>query len=489
MESELEHITSDIFDKGQFEKQLQIIKKASEMAQAKIDYDSAHNDSILLAIRVIEHFLRKKHRICYGGQAINAYLPAKYKFYNPEYSIPDYDFFTPSQHEDIRMIVTDLKTAGFTEVSVREGMHEGTLKVYVDYIPVADLTVIDPKLYRMLSKREFRVDGISYLDASTLRMLMYLELSRPRGEVRRWEKVFERLMLFNEFVPIRSCYSRSPLLRNALTQEQTEYTIQFVIQNQRVFAGADLLSFYEQSYKKKLEHTKWILSQKKPILFFSSNALADANTILAEFKRMHKKGENTIQIQSYHNKGVELIPSLHILYQKKQPLVFIIEQSACHSYFNVQMKDNKVLQIASMDTLITLYFSLGFIQSKFFNIGSMECLANQLVQLNIYARSHPDQFYFPFVSLECSGHQSSLPSLIRSKVQRITAKKKELKKVLEDTNGKPVLTVNPNAVRTAVRTVNPNVNPNANRTANRNTNRKTIRNTRRNKQSSKKLRV
>lgn len=474
MESELEHITSDMFDKGQFEKQLQIIKKASEMAQAKIDYDSAHDDHILLAIRVIENFLQKKHRICYGGQAINAYLPAKYKFYNPEYSIPDYDFFTPSQHEDIRMIVTDLKKAGFAEISVREGMHEGTLKVYVDYIPVADLTVIDPKLYRMLSKREFRVDGISYLDASTLRMLMYLELSRPRGEVRRWEKVFERLMLFNEFVPIRSCYSRSPLLKNALTQEQIEYTIHFVIQNQRVFAGADLLSFYEQSYKKKLESTKWILSQKKPILFFSSNALADANTILAEFKQMYKKGDDIIQIQSYHNKGVELIPSVHILHQKKQPLVFIIEQSACHSYFNVPMKDNKILRIASMDTLITLYFSLGFIQSKFFNIGSMECLANQLVQLNIYARSHSDQFYFPFVSLECSGHQSSIPSLIRSKVQRITAKKQELKRVLDNTDGKPKSIIVRNTSRNTSRNARRNTVRNTRRNASRNTKRKQL---------------
>jgi hypothetical protein len=154
------------------------------------------------------------------------------------------------------------------------------------------------------------------------------------------------------------------------------------------------------------------------------------------------------------------------------------------------MKDNKVLQIASMDTLITLYFSLGFIQSKFFNIGSMECLANQLVQLNIYARSHPDQFYFPFVSLECSGHQSSLPSLIRSKVQRITAKKKELKKVLENTKGK--LGSMRNANSAANRTANSAANRNANSAADRKTIRNTRRNTRRNthnKQSSKKLRM
>jgi hypothetical protein len=133
-----------------------------------------------------------------------------------------------------------------------------------------------------------------------------------------------------------------------------------------------------------------------------------------------------------------------------------------------------------MDTLITLYFSLGFIQSKFFNIGSMECLANQLVQLNIYARSHPDQFYFPFVSLECSGHQSTLPSLIRSKVQRITAKKKELKKVLDNTDGKPKSIIARNAVR--------NTSRNARRNTIRNTRRNTSRNTKR-KQPLKNVRI
>jgi hypothetical protein len=154
---------------------------------------------------VIEDFLRKKHRICYGGQAINAYLPAQHKFYDPEYSIPDYDFFTPSQHQDLKQISEALYKAGFTEISAREGMHEGTIKIYVDYIPVADMTSIDPKLYRILSKREFKLDGISYLDANSLRMLMYLELSRPRGETTRWSKVYERLALFNEFVPSKPC--------------------------------------------------------------------------------------------------------------------------------------------------------------------------------------------------------------------------------------------------------------------------------------------
>ena len=109
MESEIEQtrINSDIFNKDKFIKQINIIKQASELAQSKIDYASAHEDNIIRAIDVVEEFLRKKHRLCYGGQAINAHLPAKYKFYDPEYSIPDFDFFTPSSNSDIIMIIKD----------------------------------------------------------------------------------------------------------------------------------------------------------------------------------------------------------------------------------------------------------------------------------------------------------------------------------------------------------------------------------------------
>jgi hypothetical protein len=454
MESEIEHtrINSNFFDKHKFKKQLDIIKQASEIAQAKIDYASAHDDNIIRAIDVVEDFLRKKHRLCYGGQAINAHLPAKYKFYDPKLSIPDYDFMTPSQNSDITILVKDLKKAGFTEISVREGMHEGTIKVYVDYIPVADMTSIDPKLFRILSKREYRVDGISYLDANTLRMLMYLELSRPRGEVTRWPKVFERLSLFNEFVPVKQCKLSREAFRGGLTSEETEFTLNFIIENKRIFAGADLLEFYDHALKHKKQDIDWIIGSKKPIIFLSSDADSDAKKIREEFNFIINKpiikGENQeylpqltlqkspITIKSFSSKGVDLIPSIKVLVQGNKSLVFIIEQTACNSYFNIPLNDSKVLRIASMDSLITIYFSLGLFDSKYYDMGSMECLANHLVQINIKSRNNPEKFGFPFISIKCTGHQTSLPSLIRAKVQRITQKKKELKQLLENKSKK-----------------------------------------------------
>jgi hypothetical protein len=463
MESEIEHthISSDFFDKKQFQKQIEIIKQASELAQAKTDYASAHDDNIIRAIDVVEEFLRKKHRLCYGGQAINAHLPAKYRFYDPEYSIPDYDFFTPSQNSDITALVKDLKKAGFIEISVREGMHEGTIKVYVDFVPIADMTEINPKLYRILSKREYRLDGISYLDANTLRMMMYLELSRPRGEVGRWLKVYERLSLFNEFVPTKPCRIERDAFKGSLTKEQTSYILDYIVDNHRIFAGADLLDFYKNALKFKKQNTSWILTSKKPILFFSPNSDEDAKQLRSELNyiiQLNRRREGgsahegqspnvtfpettPVTIKSFSSGGIEIIPSMKVLFQGNKSLVFIIDQVACHSYFNVPINDGKILRVGSMDTLITLYFSLGLFDSKFFDMGSMECLANHLVEVSIKARENPDNFVFPFISIKCAGHQTSLPSLIRAKVKRITQKKSELKKLMNQGKNRRV-TVN-----------------------------------------------
>jgi hypothetical protein len=41
-------------------------------------------------------------------------------------------------------------------------------------------------------------------------------------------------------------------------------------------------------------------------------------------------------------------------------------------------------------------------------------------------------FSFPFISIKCVGKQTSLPSLIRAKVKRLTNKKLELRNLLKN---------------------------------------------------------
>ena len=421
MEDRIQTIQSPHFDKDKFKTQLERISQIADDAQKRIDFESAHNPDVLKSIEVVETFLRRKGRLCYGGQAINAHLPAKYKFYDPKYNVPDYDFFTPDQANDIKELVNDLREAGFSEISDREGMHEGTTKLYVNYIPVADLTAIDERLYKLLSDREYKSNGISYMDSNTLRLLMYLELSRPKGEVERWSKVYERLLLLNEFSPAKHCRpNQKKFPRGIMSPKEVDAIMDFVIQEQRVLAGADLIGFYKHSFGKKQPSAKWLLHSRQPIFFYSPDLAADSKHFTYELQHTSSKKTYVTKVEAL---GGDLIPNMTIFLRNNVPFLIILSESACHSYYNVPVYENKFLRIATIDTLVTAFFGLALLKYKFMSLRALECVANELVEISYRARSNPDVFPFPFVSLICSGHQKALPSLIREKVKRIKKKR------------------------------------------------------------------
>jgi hypothetical protein len=423
MEDRIESIQSPQFEAGKYKEQLERMEQVSNEAKQKIDYISAHDKDVLKSIEIVEGFLRKTHRLCYGGQAINAHLPKKHKFYDPEYTIPDYDFFTPHQEDDIQELGKMLRSAGFTEISDREGMHKGTKKLYVNYIPVADLTQLDEKLYTLLSDREFKSDGISYMDSNTLRMLMYLELSRPKGEVERWSKVYERLLLLNEFAPTTPCLQKK-FPKHLLSSKEIDSIMDFVIKEHRVFAGADVVGFYKHSFG-KTPNGKWLLNTRQPIYFYTPDLEADTKHFTYELQ--HSSSRRTY-ITHVESKGGDLIPRMTIFLRNKVPFLVLMAETACHSYYNVPIKYEKMMRVATIDTLVTLFFSLSLLKYKYMSLGATECLAKELVEISYRARNHPDTFPFPFISLLCSGHQKGLPSLIRDKVIRIKEQREAMKK-------------------------------------------------------------
>ncbi len=135
------------------EKQLDQVEEVVDVIQDKLDYESAHNQEVLQGIKIVEEFLRKTGRVCYGGSAMNVHLPKKYKFYDPEKTIPDYDFFTPDSASDIEYLTGLLKAEGFVDIGVTPGMHEGTTKVFLNYIPIADISQISSELYNLFEGR------------------------------------------------------------------------------------------------------------------------------------------------------------------------------------------------------------------------------------------------------------------------------------------------------------------------------------------------
>ena len=169
--------------------ELAIVRHAVERIEEKTGKKKINTPEIKDIIRIVEEFLQETKRICYGGTAINNLLPIYEQFYNKEVELPDYDFYSPDPLNDAKNLADIYYKKGYTEVEAKSGMHPGTFKVFVNYIPVADITFLPKQLYKTLMDDSLSVNGIMYCSINYLRMSMYLELSRPQGDVSRWEKV------------------------------------------------------------------------------------------------------------------------------------------------------------------------------------------------------------------------------------------------------------------------------------------------------------
>ena len=184
--------------------ELAILRHAVDESEKQNASKVAQDENIIKMINILENFLKKKKCICYGGTAINNILPKHAQFYDREIEIPDYDFYSKNAMADAKELADIYFKEGFLEVEAKAGVHFGTYKVFVNFIPIADITYLHPTLFDSIEKEAKTVNGIKYSPPNLLRLNMFLELSRPAGDTSRWEKVLKRLTLLNKYYPLKA---------------------------------------------------------------------------------------------------------------------------------------------------------------------------------------------------------------------------------------------------------------------------------------------
>lgn len=152
----------------------------------------------------VKRFAIKKKLVLYGGMALNELLPKKHKFYDAA-TMPDYDMFSPNAQKDAIDLAKILVKKGWGYVEVKAGLHEGTFKVYAEFLSVADITQVSKRFHAFLVKesksnpKKNQSDPDLYISCPTfLLWSFYKELSRPQGSLFRWEKVFKRYLIFQK---------------------------------------------------------------------------------------------------------------------------------------------------------------------------------------------------------------------------------------------------------------------------------------------------
>ena len=238
--------------------ELVILRQSVDNAKFKTNQEELKSPEIKRIFDILEEFIKRKKLILYGGTAINNILPKKDQFYDKRYVFPDYDMYSYNAIGDSKELVDLYIFHGFRECEAKSAIHEGTYKVYVNFIPIADITQVQKSLFNSIKKDAIVIDGILHSPPNLLRMSMYLELSRPFGDVSRWEKVLKRLILLNKHYPLKAKNCKNIDLQRNIKIKKNEgvkiYDLikKIFIDEQVVFFGSYALSKYSKYMSHKM---------------------------------------------------------------------------------------------------------------------------------------------------------------------------------------------------------------------------------------------
>ena len=413
--------------------ELAILRSAVDEIGTKVGKQKLSNPDIKEIILIVEEFLKTTRRVCYGGTAINNILPLEDQFYDKTVEIPDYDFFSPTPLKDAKKLADIYYKKGFTEVEAKSGVHAGTFKVFVNFIPVADITYLVPQLYKKIHKRSIMVSGIYYTPPNYLRMLMYLELSRPAGDVSRWEKVLKRLTLLNKHYPLRGklCeteeiqrlfqYGTKPTVKKGgasptITEEEEELRdieevifkiVRDTLINQGcVFFGAFANRLYLKSLK-KLRKKK--IPEIPDFDVLSEDPIGTARMLK---KRLGDIGLKNVKVKKKGGVGEIIAPHYEITVGP-ETVVFIYEPIACHSY-NVVKVGGKNIRIATLDTMLSFYLAFAYVNRPYYDENRILCMSQYLFKVQQKNRLKQKGLLRRF-SIDCYGKQHTIEQMREEK--------------------------------------------------------------------------
>ena len=396
-------------------KELDIVRKAVDLAEARSGRRTQRSPEIKKIIHILENFIRKKKLICYGGTAINNILPIEDQFYDKSIEMPDYDVYTLDGLNNAIELADIYYKEGFVDVEAKSGMHPGTYKVYVNFIPVADLTNMPKEVFNNIKRSAMKIAGILYTPPNYLRMSMYKELSRPEGDVSRWEKVLKRLILLNRHYPLRDGGCDEVAFQRAMDSDEKEieddiYTIvkNTLIDQGVVFFGGFASSLYSK-YMPKQERKK---VEKIP----------DFDVICEDAKQCANIVKERLAYDDIKNVKIVRHPAIseniNEHYEVKiggESLVFIYEPSGCHS-FNVMRLFKRRVRIATIDTMLTYYLGFIFTNRPYYDDDRIICMADFLYKVQQKNRLEQKGLLRRF-SISCYGKEKSLMEMRADKAR------------------------------------------------------------------------
>jgi len=401
--------------------ELAILRQAVDENDIQKKKKIANSKEVQQMITIVEEFLKKSKCICYGGTAINNILPKESQFYNRDIETPDYDFYSATPLEHAKELADIFFKAGYADVDAKSGAHPGTFKVFVNFIPMADITELHSTLFHNILQDSVKINGILYCPVNFLRMNMFIELSRPEGDVSRWEKVMKRLNLLNKHYPLKSSRCKSATFQRdiTITKSLTKHlsnTIHKTLFESFVDQGCVFFGGYATS----LYNNYTTLKEKQTVALVPEfEVLAENVDLISSIIQESLESEKikNITIEKHDAIG-EVIPKYNEIKVGKTSVAYIYEPIACHSYNELNI-DGKNIRIATIDTMLNFYLSFlyGNEEASAGYKNRLLCMSRFLFDIEQKHRLEQKGLLKRF-SMTCYGKQPTLESIRSEKAAK-----------------------------------------------------------------------
>jgi hypothetical protein len=377
---------------------MEAIEEAASVAQEVIDKNAAGDPDVKKMMKIVKQFIQEHKVLCYGGTAINNLLSKKNQFYDPERDIPDYDFFSETPQEHARRLSDLLAKAGIQNVEAKPGMHLGTFKVFANYTGVADISFLSRPIFSKLWRESIAKDDIHYVPPNFLRMSVYLELSRPMGNVERWKKVYSRLQRLDSEYPVGCHASHTGVNEEILTHDVRKKIEDILLKDKVVLLG------FNASMLQQDKNEEW----KLPL-----DLLVDPEKAHQLTKDLlHVFGKGKLRVREFEEYG-ELLPAHTDIIEGGKLLVRVYETMACHSYHALPSG----LHVASIPTLLNFFFAMLYADDEFIEHTSRQrlvCTANKLIQMSKHSSKRRFELLTP---ITCIGKQKDMIDMKRERAE------------------------------------------------------------------------
>ena len=374
----------------------QRIESMNKMADVTSQEERACKSKPVL--NFVKNFLIKRKAIFYGGMAQNEYLPKDMKFYKSS-DIPDYDVFSSNPERLATDLADELMNNGYSFVTVKHAMHEGTYKVSWDFEDVADITKVSKAQEASMRRRaKKRSDGLLLCPLHLLKANAYLELAMPKSSMFRWAKVFERLQLLEEAHPIKRGEVEWKICKDNALNESVEKCLAFLKRKALPLTGNAAIQYYILNKFKKERYLEWC-PRLEALTLNGEETLKTLTKVLDRSKRQYRV------VESGSKEDTDRIADREWTIMDKDTECPILRlKEVVNRCYSVQRASNGILY-ASIFLIITLSYR------------DLQTLP-KLTQIEHVVSGMIDNIRVDDFRVECFGSVRDMLSIKRSKIRK-----------------------------------------------------------------------